>query len=241
MNKKKTNGLISAAYVLIALVIVAVVVLAVFAINNYKNNSILEIGKIAYYTNYNDSGYSVGSGEVDAADIKNITIDWVAGDVKIVECEGDKITLTEPEQENEDMRLRYHASGSNLTIKFCKPKANSKELNKELTVAIPKGTSLKAITVDIVSAPVSVTGISCSDFNADTVSGDITLDAAIVKIKADSVSGKLTLVLPEATESVNVDYDTVSGKLYNDFPQSNGSEKEIDFDSVSGDLTIKKK
>ena len=88
-----------------------------------------------------------------------------------------------------------------------------------------------------------------SDVDAETVSGDITLGLAIVpdRIAVDSVSGNITVSLPESA-SFTAQLDTVSGSLMCALPGTFGEDKVVvgdgkanyHFSTVSGNLNIEK-
>ena len=127
---------------------------------------------------------------------------------------------------------------------------------------------LQKIAVDTVSGNVKLNHISTNDFNVDTVSGDVfvngnmnaidlesvsgnaqlVLDNLPSKIECDTVSGDMTIIIPD-NDGFIASFDSVSGVLSTNFASS-VSKKEIVykngavsyfFESVSGDVRIEMK
>ena len=104
------------------------------------------------------------------------------------------------------------------------------------------------LKINNVSGTIRVEG-EFSDVDAETVSGDITLGLAIVpdRIAVDSVSGNITVSLPESA-SFTAQLDTVSGSLMCALPGTFGEDKVVvgdgkanyHFSTVSGNLNIEK-
>ena len=128
--------------------------------------------------------------------------------------------------------------------------------------------NITAQTLDIDTASGSVTadGITVDVLKADTVSGDISANGAIRRIESDSasgavnittsvllesaecdsVSGNITLTIPEGN-GFTAELDTVSGKFNCDLPVIMRGDKrihgdgsaEFEFDTTSADVTVK--
>ncbi len=231
--------------------------------------------------NYKDADrYTAGSGEVETRNINRLVIDWVAGSVTVEPWDGDTISLSETEVEEESHRLRWLQEGSTLTVRFCDSKAKGDVPEKTLTVKIPKDLTedLDAVQVNTVSSDISVTGLGAAflefhgvsgslsvdgyyrDMDIETVSGDLTfvgwtqnlemettsgdaelnLDQTPVELDFDSVSGSCSIFLPEYSH-VNVEFESVSGRLENQFEPMWNEAAELDFETVSGDVVIAKK
>lgn len=104
---------------------------------------------------------------------------------------------------------------------------------------------------ETVSGGISFGG-KAGEVEADSVSGsmDFDLDNSLQKMDIDTVSGDVTLSLPSDSNGASVDFDTTSGSFSSDFSYITKDKDEfiiengfihIDAESVSGDLSIKKK
>lgn len=173
-----------------------------------------------YYDDYNDSMYSIGNAEIDADKIQNINIEWIAGKVDIKYYDGDKISISENEQSEDNYRLRYRLDNGTLDIKYFKSdkyKAHS-SLNhtKELTIYIPQDKVLYHIDIEGVSATVN-SEVTVNDFDAETVSGNINVNGIMNSADAESVSGNITFICPESFYELST--DSVSGETYITIPR----------------------
>lgn len=105
------------------------------------------------------------------------------------------------------------------------------------------------ISVDTVSGDLNVNS-DCRKLNADSISGKIsaTLGNSISQTDASTVSGNISLSLPENINGFSADYSSVSGNFSCDFEgiSNDNSFKykntgaEFNFDTVSGEMRIEK-
>ena len=158
-----------------------------------------------------------------------------------------------------------------LTIKIPREYAeNLKEIKISSTSA---DISLNGLTVsgsaetDTVSGRVTAENLNTASLECDTVSGDVKASGAIEafdlsstsgaaeitttvplkKLETDTVSGDVTLTLPESS-GFTLEFDTVSGDLNCELPMTNKNGKhicndgsaEFEADSTSGDFTVKR-
>lgn len=114
------------------------------------------------------------------------------------------------------------------------------------------GVQAEKANLDTVSGDVSYQG-SAKKFDASTISASVQAELAACPEEADldSVSGCLTLVIPE-NSGFEVDYSSVSGNFSSDFPVTTGSGKSgrakyssgsasFQFSTTSGDMRVLKK
>lgn len=186
----------------------------------------------------NAEEYKTGSAEIPADGISSLDITWHAGEVSIVPFDGDTIKLEEDAADNPDYALRYRNDGGRLTIKPCKSmnirqKGPIRELDKTLTVYLPKALSekLKSIDCETISAGLRINGLTAGSLKSETVSGILSSENCIFNgITADSVSG--TIALTEVSVK-NADLGTVSGSI-----KLNGTAEKIDAETVSAAISL---
>lgn len=180
--------------------------------------------------------YTVGNGSVPAAGISEIEVHWISGSVDIAVCDGDKITITEADNIDNDYKLRYYANGSRLIIQFCKSGMTHmfNTPNKNLRLEVPSSIAviLSKLNVDTVSSSTTVNSISAAKMIFDSTSGDFNLsNISTTELSIDTTSGEA--VLNNVTADT-FDYNSTSGSL----TATNLSAAGIDFDSTSGSANI---
>ncbi len=202
-------------------------------------------------------GTVTSSGEVSAASVKRLSIEWVGGSVKIQPGDTDKITFSESGAHSEKDRMVYKLSGNTLSIHFRNSHNifnwgwNSSDMNKDLVVTVPRDWVCNEVSIDSVSARISAEGLTadtfdidnvsgacvltdCSlgDLDIDTVSGDVKFSGTLKQCDCSSVSASCRLELAAAAREI--DFDAVSGDLHVTLPQGTGFS--ADLDTLSGEI-----
>ncbi|MBO4572779.1 MAG: hypothetical protein J5762_03315 [Clostridia bacterium] len=190
--------------------------------------------------------YVQGGAEVnlDAAATENVTaldVDWVAGEIKIVD--GDAFTMTEECAEGDYTPLYYYVGGDTLYIKSAVSGTSNDTLKKspkKLTVTVPEG--VVKFTVNTTKADYSVKSERIAAVIAETVTGSGFIDCeyltgAVVtsvsgnvemKAKAElvigivvvTVSGNAQLTI-DNVDDINLEFQSISGKIVSDFEALN--------------------
>ena len=99
------------------------------------------------------------------------------------------------------------------------------------------------IGVETVSGDVDLQAAEVTALNAQTVSGEMDFDLALAadaRIKLNAHSGDVVLTLPASSE-FELDSNSFSGDVYNDFDSANRGNARIDVNTFSGDLRIRKR
>ncbi len=210
---------------------------------------------ITDFAAYTDAGsYTPGGGSVSADEIKEICVYWESGSVKIEESDTDKITFsevssldtdkdslgeaTENKELQESLKMRYKADNGKLTIRFCKSGLRVrtgavKDLKKDLTVYVPKGTEFSEVRADVVSSDVYMADIKAKKIEFNSVSADIKLvDCVTDGIKCDTVSGDLKIKTDDVLKKI--DMNAVSGNL----DVEARSVDQLDMQSVSANAEL---
>ena len=204
-----------------------------------------------------DGSYTGGEIRVPAEDITALSIDWVAGDVKIMVTDGEEIVVTEHADRGipEEYALCVEADNT-LRIRYSNDVWGIDMPEKDLTVLLPRtmAENLTAVDLSGVSADFAVGKLTVRDaFSFDTtsgklemqsmnapqakatvssVSGNVELDGSFREVKAGSTSGEIDLMLRNAPAAVEV--STVSGEVDVELPAGTGFT--LDYSTVSGEL-----
>lgn len=203
---------------------------------------------------------SMGSASVDAAGIKNLSVAWGAGDVKIgVVDEGDAIELIETSTGGvtKAQQMRWSVSGDTLDVDYGRWFGCSMLTGrKSLEVRIPKSYAQKLGKVDIdgASGDYDVSGLGCESLKLQLASGDLEgtglradelrVDVASGQLNVEgrfadrvnvrTASGDTRVVCEEACPGA-VDVDIASGEVSVAVPKDSGFTARID--KASGDFS----
>ena len=204
-----------------------------------------------------DGSYTGGEIRVPAESITALSIDWVAGDVKIMVTDGEEIVVTEHADRGipEEYALCVETDNT-LRIRYSNDVWGIDMPEKDLTVLLPRTVAENLTAVDLsgVSANFAVGKLTVRDaFSFDTtsgklemqsmnapqakadvssVSGKVELDGSFREVKAGSTSGEIDLMLRNAPAAVYV--STVSGEVDVELPAGTGFT--LDYSTVSGEL-----
>ena len=204
-----------------------------------------------------DGSYTGGEIRVPAEDITALSIDWVAGDVKIMVTDGEEIVVTEHADRGIPAEYALLLEADNtLRIRYSNDVWGIDMPEKDLTVLLPRTVAENLTAVDLsgVSADFAVGKLTVRDaFSFDTtsgklemqsmnapqakatvssVSGNVELDGSFREVKAGSTSGEIDLMLRNAPAAVEV--STVSGEVDAELPAGTGFT--LDYSTVSGEL-----
>ncbi len=185
------------------------------------------------FDTYDDAGkYLTCSFDYDAADIDELEIDWVAGEITLVQS--DDATLSVSENGGslpETKRMHWYLDGRTLRIKYCASgfvgEIDSAE--KHLTVELPAGI---ALDVENVSARITADALELSEFELDNVSGETALAALKAdRVELDTISGSIDI---DSIAAGDIDAESVSGALL----LANISAPTLKLVSVSGAVEL---
>lgn len=177
----------------------------------------------------NADQYSVGAGSIPAEGISRVEIYWQAGSVTVEQGEGEAITLTESETEEEKYELRYLVEGDQLTIRFAKAGIYRSLPSKDLTITLPG--ALGDLAVDTVSASVEIPALPIQGISLDTVSGKCTVAGDPTVLEWESVSGELAFT----GSAMEIQGDSVSGSAAFHLTET---PSRFTCDTVSGDVSL---
>ena len=179
----------------------------------------------------NEELYEIGNGVTDAK-IERVEIDWIDGNIKVAYHSLDNIRITEKSDDklDDDMVMRYRVVGTTLKIKYCASGSWSFDnIEKDLTLYLPKGLVLSELNIDTVSDVVTLTELDIHDLTVESTSASVMLDNCKVsnEIELETVSGNLHV----AADKINkLKIETVSGRMN----ISADSIEELEIETTSG-------
>lgn len=228
------------------IIIAICIVLSILTVVAFLPSCALGVIEMVNYKN--EAKYSIGNFTYDSAEIDKIEINWISGNINIVESDNDTLSVSENEDALKDnQKMRYLIEGRTLKIQFWKAKfrANVNSSKKNLTIEIPKNIeleinqvsgdvkseklTLRSLDVDIVSGKIVIGSLTSNDVHVDSVSGQVKIDSINADdIYVDTVSGNVSIGFSCAKKVV---IDSVSGNVRLSL---NGLGATIKFSSVSG-------
>lgn len=202
-----------------------------------------------------NTGIVASEGRVPAGEIRDIQIEWAAGDITIEAGDVTEITFFETAGLTEQDQLIWNKKGDKLVIQYCKTRVYfgiSVDAPKSLKIIVPRDWICDELAIDAASAEVNVTNmtIGAVDFDGasgvctftdchvksmdiDTASGDIRYSGTLTELDCDAASATCTLRLSNCPK--RIDADMASGDLRLTLPENCGFT--VDLDALSGDFT----
>ena len=184
-------------------------------------------------------GAEMGSANVDAASVKNLSVKWASGAVNIdVVDEGDAIELVEtaPRGMTKAQQMRWSVNGDTLSIDYGTWFSCFALGRKDLQVRIPKSyaQNLGAVEIDGASGDYDVNGLGCETLKLKLASGDVDgQNLQADELRVDVASGQLDV---EGRFADRVDVRTASGQTR--IVCREACPKTIDADIASGSVSV---
>ena len=213
-------------------------------------------------------GFALGGASLPVDGIREIEIEWIAGEVEIECYDGSEIVFSETsaEQLSERQTMRYLVKDGELEIRCCESKTVQLP-EKTLTVQIPASLIADELEADVVSASLTARGVQAREIKLESVSGNICADGLTAeklqidtvsgiaeilrcdvarKLKIDTVSGNAAMQLAASATGFTLKFETVSGSVHCDVPVTTSRKSmvygdgslEIEMESVSGSFKI---
>lgn len=177
---------------------------------------------------------------LDATQIREISIEWAAGNITVQPADVDTIQVSESSVSDPKYAMVWKQSGDKLTIQFCdgvKLDFNfginlNNVVSKDLMILVPMGWECDSLEIDAASATLDVKNLVIKEMDFDGASGTCVFENCVIDwLDLDTASGDIyftgsleTLDCDAASASVIAVFDNVPSR--------------IDMDSMSGDLDI---
>lgn len=150
-----------------------------------------------------------------------VEISNVAGEVVINGWDRDAVRLKGKLGKNQEVRVHESSSGIRFEIRNIRGNDNYDEA--ELTLEVPAAASVVATGV---SSDFLISGLRGQSIMAESVSGDVQVDAEVARVELTSVSGDIEFAGGAGRGS----FETVSGDI-----DATGMTGEVSIRTVSGD------
>ena len=213
------------------LTVALIIVLAVLAVAAW-----FMFGRTAGGMVYPDADkYTVGN-ETVTGTVNSLFIDWTSGRVNIEYHDGDGVIISETASRtlSDNDKLRWWLDGDTLRIRYAKPGFRvTVNLEKELTVSLPRDTVLKSADISSTSGDLNIPSLAADEIRLDSTSGSIGAGTETKKLTASSTSGDVTILQESDLDTAAL--NSTSGSLSLSLK---GSVKTVTADSTSGSVAL---
>ena len=172
-------------------------------------------------------------------DVREIEINWVAGDIIITEKDVEEITVSESDVTDERYALQYQLRGTKLEILFSEESlmdgfgiSLAGDLRKDLYIEVPKNWNGNSIEIDAASTNIEMHNITLRELDIDGASGTCDFqNCTIGELDVDAASGDIYYL----GNLDRLDLDGASASFTADLQNT---PSRIDMDSMDGKLDI---
>lgn len=173
-----------------------------------------------------------------ADSIREIEIEWVAGDIVFLVSDEETIRLSESDVTDSRYSMLFQTRGEKLEINFCEESLisgfsiGSNVPSKDLYVHVPKDWVCDALEIDAASANLEIRDLTIREMDLDGASGTGDFqNCHISDLDIDTASGDVYYSGTLET----LDFDAASASFIGEFQNT---PSRIDMDGMSGRLDI---
>ena len=185
------------------------------------------------------SAFAEGKSTFSPSEVRELEIEWVAGDILIESADTDQITVKEDGVSDPKYTMVLRQRNNTLKIQFCEEGVGNYfgvntrvDLSKDLTILVPKDWTLDSLEIDCASATVEVNDMTIREVDFDGASGTCEFENCTVEeMDIDTASGDIRFIGNLGT----MDCDAASASVYAVLANT---PRRLDMDSMSGDLEI---
>ena len=243
----KTNAIIRIVCfslgILILLAIMGSVLMAQRFFFDIKESGLLTVVDQILMVDESDDIRIDGTGssvDYDAAQIRDINIEWVSGAIIIQPGDTQTIHIEESSVTDSDYQMVAKCSGDELTLKFCHENIanwgigvnSNTNISKDLMITVPRDWICDTLEIDTASARVEISDLQFNEVNFDGASGKFLLNNCnIMDLDIDTASGDVEFsgILKD------LDFDAASAKFDGEFYNV---PNHLKLDTMSSDTKI---
>jgi len=182
------------------------------------------------------SGDTDGKDTFEASAIRELEIEWTAGDILIQPGSSDRIVVKEDGVTADRYAMYLYQDGDTLKIRYAQSVKNfiglTDLMEKDLTIYVPVDWHCESLEIDAASATVEVNDLTIREVDFDGASGICEFENCIVEeIDIDTASGDVHFI-----GSLDIlDCDAASASV---FASLTNVPQRLDMDMMSGDLEL---
>lgn len=214
------------------LTVLLVVCLAVLAAGAW-----FAFGRASGFNYENAEAYTAGGIALDGP-VENLDVHWEDGSVNIEYHAENTVVLSETaaREISADRQLRWWLDGATLHVQYAKSGFRLNwNLNKALTITLPKGAALKNINIQTASGDVNAPEVRAETLKVGTASGDVALTqtGGAKSVAIGTASGGVTA---ETQSAEKVSVESASGDIA---LTQTGSTDALTLESTSGRIAAR--
>ena len=176
---------------------------------------------------------------LDSHQIRELEIEWVAGDILIQPMDVDQITISESDVSDEKYSMVWKIRNEKLSIYFCEENipfgfgiSGSSDLSKDLYIYVPRDWNCDSLEIDAAAATVEINDLTIQKMDFDGASGTCEIEnCSITDLDIDTASGDIRF----SGSLETLDFDAASASFEAEFTNT---PSRIDMDGMSGSLDI---
>ena len=177
--------------------------------------------------------YTAGGAAV-SQNVNSLHINWIDGQVVIAYHDQNTVLIEETSRRalNRTEQVHWLAENGTLSIQYAQSGASiAADLNKTLTVTLPRGTVLRQADLNSVSGGIEAPALCADTIHLATISGGVFMSGAADQLGVSTISGGIRL----ETAASTVEVDTTSGSV--SVTMENG--KSLRINTVSGGVNLR--
>ena len=209
-------------------------------------NGAYEYVNDSYYTSSPDEPYIIGGGTIDSKSITDIYIDWINGNIDILETDDTAISINEDnlhtiatginENNSDSYKLRYRIINNTLEIRYMEEHmpCSTSDSGKKLTINLPEKEKGKfKIKTNTVKSDILVRDVTIDELTATNQIGNLTVNSGkIYNLNYSANEGSVYTNCSSSSISVDVHRGAIDCTL-------DTSSKNVDLTLYDGNINVR--
>lgn len=187
----------------------------------------LGIGTLTFDLGLGNGTAVVGEVSVNAADVRDLEIDWAAGSVRIQVADTEDITFSDTGTES--CPMTYDLDGDTLRLAYSKGEVQIGFVStpsKDLTVTVPKDWVCGELEINAASVDVDITDLTVTEFSLNGAANELRFFGSLDSLDCDGASNDILLVCSNNPDEISIDGASCSLNL--EFPNDCGFRAKLD-------------
>ncbi len=187
----------------------------------------LGIGQYSFQFRSESGTVVNGTASVSADSIRNLEIDWAAGDIHILTAQTEQITIQESGANDTRYQMTYDLQGDALKLSYNASYIGFGSMpSKDLTLTVPEDWKCEGLEIDGAALSIRISNLSVEELDLDGAANELNFTGKLGSADIDGASNKITLVCQDRLQQI--DMDGVSCKLELTLPKDCGFQAELD-------------